>query len=57
MLDTGSGPNLIKENSIHEKININFTNMLKLNGINNYPTYTLGQITLNIFEIPVCLSI
>jgi len=25
MLDTESGPNLIKENFIHEKININYT--------------------------------
>ncbi|KAM0730323.1 Retrovirus-related Pol polyprotein from transposon 17.6 [Formica fusca] len=57
MLDTGSGPNIIKENLIPEEININYTNILKLNGINNYPVYTLGEITLTLFEIPVIFHI
>ncbi|KAM0732966.1 Retrovirus-related Pol polyprotein from transposon 412 [Formica fusca] len=57
MLDTGSGPNIIKENLVPEEININYTNILKLNGINNYSVYTLGEITLTLFEIPVIFHI
>ncbi|KAM0724682.1 Retrovirus-related Pol polyprotein from transposon 412 [Formica fusca] len=57
MLDTGSGPNIIKENLVPEEININYTNILKLNGINNYAVYTLGEITLTLFKIPVIFHI
>ncbi|KMQ85713.1 hypothetical protein RF55_15566, partial [Lasius niger] len=57
MLDTGSGPNILKENFIPKDININYTNILKLNGINNYPVYTLGEITLTLFELPVSFHI
>jgi len=46
MLDTGSGPNIIKENFVPKGKTINYNNILKLNGINEYPVYTLGEITL-----------
>lgn len=57
MLDTGSGPNIIKENFIPKNIKINYTNILKLNGINNYPVYTLGEVTLTLFGLPVSFHI
>jgi len=57
MLDTGSGPNVIKENFTPEGININYRNILKLNGINNDPVYTLGEIVLTLFELPVIFHI
>jgi hypothetical protein len=50
MLDTGSGPNIIKENFVPKGKTINYNNILKLSGINEYPVYTLGEITLTIFE-------
>ncbi|XP_067209984.1 repetitive organellar protein-like [Linepithema humile] len=53
MLDTGSGPNVVKEKYVPENTNTNHSNILKLNGINDYPVYTLGEIMLSIFEIPV----
>ena len=53
MLDTGSGPNLIKEKFISKEIKINHANILQLNGINNYPVYTFGEIILPLFGIPV----
>jgi len=46
MLD-GSGLNIIKESFIPKGKTINYTNILKLNGINKYLVYTLGEITLN----------
>jgi len=46
MLDTGSGPNIIKENFVPKGKPVNYDNILKLNGINEYPVYTLGKITL-----------
>jgi len=49
MLDTGSGPNIIKENFIPTDSIINYNNILKLNGINEYPVYTLGEIILPLF--------
>lgn len=33
ILDTGSGPNIIKENFVPNDITVNYTNILKLNGI------------------------
>jgi len=56
MLDIGSGPNIIKENLPKGKI-VNYTNVLKLNGINEYPVYTLGEITLPLFEKEVIFHI
>lgn len=53
MLDTGSGPNVIKEKFVPDSTIINHDNILKLNGINDYPVYTLGEITLTIFKLPV----
>lgn len=53
MLDTGSGPNVIKEKFVPDSTIINHDNILKLNGINDYPVYTLGEITLIIFKLPV----
>jgi len=38
MLDTGSRPNIIKENLPKGKV-VNYTNVLKLNGMNEYPIY------------------
>jgi len=46
MLDTGSGPNILKENFVPKGKTVNYNNILKLNGINEYPVYTLGEITL-----------
>jgi len=50
MLDNGSGPNIIKENFVSKNKTVNYNNILKLNGINKYPVYTLGEITLFLFE-------
>ncbi|KYQ60542.1 hypothetical protein ALC60_00402 [Trachymyrmex zeteki] len=49
MLDTGSGPNIIKETFIPKGIIIDYNSILKLNGINEYPVYTLRKITLSVF--------
>lgn len=57
MIDTGSSPNLIKENFILKNMNINYAKLLQLNGINNYPVYTFGGIILNLFKIPVSFHI
>jgi len=49
MLNTGSGPNIIKENFVPKGFipkTVNYNNILKLNGINKYPVYTLREITL-----------
>jgi len=51
MLDTGSGPNVIKEKYIPDNIIINRENILKLSDINDYLMYTLGEITPTIFKI------
>jgi len=56
MLDTGSGLNIIKEKFVPKDINVNFGNISKLNDINNYSAYTLGEITLTLFGIPVCFT-
>jgi len=40
MLDTGSEPNIIKENFVKGKT-VNYNNILKLNDINKYSVYTL----------------
>ncbi|EFN63882.1 Retrovirus-related Pol polyprotein from transposon 412, partial [Camponotus floridanus] len=57
MIDKRSSPNLIKENFIPKNININYTEILQLNGINNYPVYTFGKIILNLFKIPMAFHI
>lgn len=57
MLDTGSGPNIIKEDFVPKGTDVNFSNILKLNGINNYPVYTLGEITLALFDSLVSFHI
>ena len=44
MLDTGSGPNIIKKNFIPKDSIVNYNNILNLNGINEYSVYTLGEI-------------
>ncbi|KYM93654.1 hypothetical protein ALC62_15745 [Cyphomyrmex costatus] len=49
MLDTRSRPNIIKETFIPKNNPINCNNILKLNGINEYPVYTLGEITVPLF--------
>jgi len=36
---------------------VNHSNILKLNGINEYPVYTLGEITLLLFENKVTFHI
>jgi len=40
MLNIGSGSNIIKENLILNGKIVNYTNILKLNGINEYSVYT-----------------
>jgi len=57
MLDTGSGLNIIKENFVPKNKTVNYNNILKLNGINKYPVYTLGEITLPLFEKEVTFHI
>ena len=57
MLDTGSGPNIIKETFIPKGRTIDYNNILKLNGINEYPVYTLGKITLSVFGKEVIFHI
>ncbi|KYN41487.1 hypothetical protein ALC56_04092 [Trachymyrmex septentrionalis] len=57
MLDTGSGPNIIKEKFISRDTTVNHNNILKLNGINEYPVYTLGEINLPLFENKVTFHI
>jgi len=49
MLDTGSGQNIIKDNFVSKGNTVNHSNILKLNCINEYPVYTLGEITLLLF--------
>jgi len=49
MLDAGSGPNVIKGAFIPKNNIVDYNNILKLNGINEYPVYTLGKITLPFF--------
>ncbi|EFN77171.1 hypothetical protein EAI_09634, partial [Harpegnathos saltator] len=53
MLDTGSGPNLIKEACISATPDLDPTHILKLNGINNSPVCTIGKIIKIILGIPV----
>jgi len=48
MLDTGSWPNIIKENFVPKGKTVNYNNILRLNDINKYPVYTLGEITLEV---------
>jgi len=57
MLDTGSGPNIIKQNFVPKNKTVNYNNILKLNGINEFPVYTLGEITLSLFEKEVIFYI
>ena len=57
MLDTGSGPNIIKENFVPTDSIINYNNILKLNGINEYPVYTLGEIILPLFKEKITFHI
>jgi len=57
MLDTGSRLNIIKENLVPKSKIVNYTNVLKLNGINENPVYTLGEITLPLFEKEVIFHI
>lgn len=57
MLDTGSGPNLIKERYLPDYLPINYESILKLNGINEHPVYTLGEISLTICGMPVIFHI
>ncbi|EFN87275.1 hypothetical protein EAI_15804, partial [Harpegnathos saltator] len=56
-LDTGSGPNLIKEARISGTQDLDPIHILKLNGINNSPVYTIGKITKIILGIPVDLHV
>ncbi|KYN39291.1 hypothetical protein ALC56_06332 [Trachymyrmex septentrionalis] len=49
MLDAGSGPNVIKGAFIPKNNIVDYNNILKLNGINKYPVYTFGKITLSLF--------
>ncbi|XP_036141910.1 uncharacterized protein LOC118646187 [Monomorium pharaonis] len=48
-LDTGYEINLIKENFVPKNKTINYDNILELNGIYDYPTYTLGEINLLLY--------
>jgi len=57
MLDTGSGPSIIKENFVPKNKPVNYNNILKLNDINKYPVHTLGEITLLLFEKEVAFHI
>ena len=57
MLDTGSGPNIIKEKLVPQNVEINYNNILQLNGINDYPVYTLGEIILTLFDAPIIFHI
>lgn len=44
MLDSGSGPNLVKEKFLPKNATVNYTKILQLSGINEYPVYTLGEV-------------
>ena len=57
MLDTGSGPNIIKEHFVPSDKIINYNNILKLSGINEYPVYTLGEVVLPLFEKEITFHI
>ena len=57
MLDTDSRSNIIKENFISRDTTVNHNNILKLNGIMNVLYYTLGEITLSLFENKVTFHI
>lgn len=57
LLDTGSDPNIIKENFVPKTTSINYTSILRLNDIKNYPVYILGEVTLNLFEAPISFHI
>jgi len=57
MLDTGSELNTIKENFVPKNKTVNYNNILKLNGINKYLVYTLGEINHPLFEKEVTFYI
>ena len=57
ILDTSCGSNIIKEDFISAGINISYTTILKLNKINNFPVYILGEIILILFEILIIFHI
>ena len=57
MLDTDSGPNIIKENFVRKNSIINYSSQLKLNSINEYSIYTLGEISLSFLGNKVAFHI
>ena len=57
MIDTGAGPNLIKQKAVKTNLKINEFECLNLTGINEHPVFTLGQITINIFGYLTTLNI
>ena len=57
MLDTGSGPNLIKEKFLSNNNTVNHNKLLQLSGINEYPVYTLGEVSLSLFGKPIIFNV
>lgn len=53
MIDSGSEPNLIKIGISKTLANVNNEQILKLIGITNNHVNTLGQVEIEISEIPV----
>ncbi|CAK9812938.1 Retrovirus-related Pol polyprotein from transposon 17.6 [Anthophora plagiata] len=52
MVDSGSGPNLLKIRSLHPSTKINHNEILRLTGITAQHVLTRGQITLEILGLP-----
>jgi len=59
MLNTGSGPNIIRKKIFYQEITLSIIiiYILKLNGINEYPVYILENIILLCFENKVTFHI
>ena len=57
MIDTGIGSNSIKQQAVKKNVKINKFKCLKLTGINEHPVFTLGKITINIFDYLTTLNI
>ena len=57
MIDTGAARNSIKQKVLNPEVPINSQNVLKLEGIDDLPLYTLGQVKINIFGYPTIFHI
>ncbi|CAG5084881.1 Protein of unknown function [Cotesia congregata] len=50
MLDSGASPNLIKAKYLSDNTKIDLNNIIDLHGISNVPVFTLGSVTIKLFD-------